>query len=1006
MSKAAGKSMALSAAVLGPGLLLLALGQVMFGTIWLFVGSFAMVAWTYRRPWRLGLASCLIPPIAAGLCYMVQLILFANAQLPFLLVFGGVLAGCAAGWIRAQTHEVYLESGQYFAQRSIAYLAIWAAAFGVTQLLGLLASNVWLIRAGLVTGAFSTAMLAVVSIVVLRKRAIVGAHAAALLFAAAVILAPSPLYAQFASDRSSARDLLADAAGRVVLHSNPGQVFPLGAPQISGTNDTAMAVYRTRISSGSYVLAVTLSRHASTAAAQPTAVDLRNLPVAAQRTFEGAPLVLAGRILGGPAPGPRIVQTAGATARENFRIATHVDFHFTNTASSAPGGGFAGSAAGLPGTMMDSFARVGTMTLTEQMTARYARQLRLDGSLVSARPTPPPVVQPTPAPRVTQPPPAPTPQLPQWAPLDASSQVVQQPVLAPPDLDESGPDKDDLAATAAIIAAVLVAAGIAANIAQSIAIAIASAAQSGVELTAEQIQGMVGKGMWDTVTGDRDVEVIKRSKPPPLLPDADIDRPPPPSLIDPLTGRLIATNDKGQYLVGGRWVDLAEARGLIAAGKELKGLLGEAGRWIGNVGLGGDSQATADDAGRLWRRVNDIEREARARGHATPGDIGKLKSLIRSVAGRGKEEGEVEGEQAARDQMKTTAAEAIFWGATGAIASAGGTAFVAGSRLGPALSETAWGTAGGFLSGGAMGGISSSTGRGEEIQIGEVKVGDTNIPVKIAVPKLDLTTARDAGLGAVYGGSTSYSGSGGGMARTMGSGALGGASESITRQAIEGEGIDPSAVAQDAVTGALSQGGQSLIENNLLKISKPETAVDPSRISRRTSVPRDSGDHYTGPSQRTPASRAAASSPPEIASSRGGPARGAAHQDIDYDPRVGPRPGPIAQDVGSSTRPHRQSGHASVDPEALHRNPGDNYGREGVSYGELFRSNSQTGIDPEALRRNPGDNYGHEGVSYDELFRSHSQIDPADLRRNPGEAYGHEGIPFDDVFRSNGGDRS
>ncbi|MBZ0139172.1 MAG: zinc ribbon domain-containing protein, partial [Pseudorhodoplanes sp.] len=336
VSKAAGKSMALSAAVLGPGLLLLALGQVVLGTIWLFAGSFAMVAWTYRKPWRLGLVSCLIPPVAAGLCYIVQLILFANANLPFLLVLGGILAGCAAGWIRAQTHEVYLENGQYFAQRSIAYLAIWAAAFGITQLLGLLASNVWLIRAGLVTGAFSTAMLALVSIVVWRKRARVGAQTVVLLLAVAAIMAPSPLYAQFASDRASARDLLADAASRVVLHSNPGQVFPLGAPQISGSNDLATATYRTQIGIAYYHFVVILSRHANATAAQPAAGDLRNIPVVARRVFEGASVVLSGHVAGGPGPGRRVAQTAGATARENFKIVTHADASYTNTGS--PGG--------------------------------------------------------------------------------------------------------------------------------------------------------------------------------------------------------------------------------------------------------------------------------------------------------------------------------------------------------------------------------------------------------------------------------------------------------------------------------------------------------------------------------------------------------------------------------------------------------------------------------------------------------------------------------------------
>lgn len=169
-AKGIAKSVALSAAVLGPGFVMLIMGMTVLGMLWLFIGSFAMMAWSYRKPWRLGAIACLIPPVAAAICYVLQLLLFGVAAPPLVLIAGAGVAGLAVGFWRAGTHEVKRdESGAIIAERTIGYLLVWAAAYGATQLLGFVAISELAIRAGLITGAFTTAMLATVSIVVWRQ---------------------------------------------------------------------------------------------------------------------------------------------------------------------------------------------------------------------------------------------------------------------------------------------------------------------------------------------------------------------------------------------------------------------------------------------------------------------------------------------------------------------------------------------------------------------------------------------------------------------------------------------------------------------------------------------------------------------------------------------------------------------------------------------------------------------------------------------------------------------
>ena len=205
---AVGKSLmiclTLGAAVLGPGLYLVEIaGLQLLGLLWLFCGAFAMMAWSYRKPWRLIWLTCLLPPLAALGCYGIQLWVFGglappNDLLPpFAFLGAAALAGGVLGYYRALAHEIYLEDGAVMARRTLAYLGLWAVAYIATQGLAYLGRSE-LVQGGLLTGAFTTTMLAVVSLVLLSRRA--EALSAAVLLVVCGLLAPSPGRAQVEAD--------------------------------------------------------------------------------------------------------------------------------------------------------------------------------------------------------------------------------------------------------------------------------------------------------------------------------------------------------------------------------------------------------------------------------------------------------------------------------------------------------------------------------------------------------------------------------------------------------------------------------------------------------------------------------------------------------------------------------------------------------------------------------------------------------------------------------------
>ncbi|TWT41491.1 hypothetical protein KOR42_47620 [Thalassoglobus neptunius] len=143
--------------------------QPMLGLLWMFLGSFAMMARTYSKPWKLMTVTCLLPAFAASSSYAIQLWLFSE-RMPQLQWIGiAATVGLIVGLIRARTHEIYYENGQIMARRTAAYLIIWAIAYLGTQLLGMIGATTPLIHSGLLTGAFSTMMLTAVSLVILMK---------------------------------------------------------------------------------------------------------------------------------------------------------------------------------------------------------------------------------------------------------------------------------------------------------------------------------------------------------------------------------------------------------------------------------------------------------------------------------------------------------------------------------------------------------------------------------------------------------------------------------------------------------------------------------------------------------------------------------------------------------------------------------------------------------------------------------------------------------------------
>lgn len=504
-TKALAKSLALGAAVLAPGFLLMVMGQVLLGAVWLFVGSFALMAWTYRKPWRLGWVSCLTPAIAAALCYLVQYLLFGDNAPSQLWVAVALAAGVALGWVRGQAHHVYEEKDSLFAQRTHLYLLIWAAAYGITQLFSL-GANALAVYGGLLTSAFTTAMLATVSVVLFVRMRALRAAAVALV----LLVGGGAREAAFAqgSDTLEAWKLLMDAGSRVqfnqpTLNEPPAprplqnRTFGTGRPLkgASSLRDRAEARYDWYHRAGEQKIfntsaQILLTRHTSAAAAQPT---LGDAGAGAQVIQHNGVPVLA-----------RAGQTSAVavTSREHFKIRVGA---ITNLGSRR---------------LTDDEARdlqQHLLSTAIALAAVFQQELRIDAS---------------------------TPRgsgggrgIREWLPSFDWPQGID------------GPSDEAIIAATAIIATILIGAGVAVNVAQTMAGSIANAIAAGVELTAEDMSDAILEG-------------LRRSGTPPSDQVAPPPRPPP--IVDPKTGEPFETNDDGRYWAPGengdwQWMNREDA---------------------------------------------------------------------------------------------------------------------------------------------------------------------------------------------------------------------------------------------------------------------------------------------------------------------------------------------------------------------------------------------------------------------------------------------------------------
>lgn len=163
---ASAKSLGVSALIVLPGLAIMLLSPVA-GTAWMLVGSFGQVAWGYRREWRVVWITAVLPPIAAGVVWLVQTLVLDIRLEPLwlgpVLIVGGVL-----GLLRGLTHRLRVDRKGIYARRTVLYLAAWLACTACTQAFAF-ARQQELTGLGHLAGAFSASVLAGVSLVVLAR---------------------------------------------------------------------------------------------------------------------------------------------------------------------------------------------------------------------------------------------------------------------------------------------------------------------------------------------------------------------------------------------------------------------------------------------------------------------------------------------------------------------------------------------------------------------------------------------------------------------------------------------------------------------------------------------------------------------------------------------------------------------------------------------------------------------------------------------------------------------
>lgn len=137
------------------------------GGMVMFAGAFAQMCWSYRREWRLLWLTAILPALAAGGAWGLQLSVSRAAPHPAVLL-GAAFAGLVVGALRGRAHDVFVREGRVYAKRTRLFLALWAVCYGVTQVCAVARAE-GLTAAGLAGGAFTSAMLAGVALILIRK---------------------------------------------------------------------------------------------------------------------------------------------------------------------------------------------------------------------------------------------------------------------------------------------------------------------------------------------------------------------------------------------------------------------------------------------------------------------------------------------------------------------------------------------------------------------------------------------------------------------------------------------------------------------------------------------------------------------------------------------------------------------------------------------------------------------------------------------------------------------
>lgn len=190
-------NLSLTAILLAPGIVLNVLGEETASVVALFFGSFLLMVRSYRKPWLINAWTALLPAFCVCFCWGVQLYFFIDeAPSPWWL-FGAGVIGWLLGWLRGRAHHLWFKDGGVYAKRTLGYLLLWAVAFGATQTLAFFSRDILAVRAGLITGAFSTALLAFATVILLRRRREVVNSALLSMIAGVVLLFPQELLAAF-----------------------------------------------------------------------------------------------------------------------------------------------------------------------------------------------------------------------------------------------------------------------------------------------------------------------------------------------------------------------------------------------------------------------------------------------------------------------------------------------------------------------------------------------------------------------------------------------------------------------------------------------------------------------------------------------------------------------------------------------------------------------------------------------------------------------------------------